>query len=321
MMQTSTRAGPALTTIDESKDEISELEDESWMRESYRGSQYDYVPSKLYEPTAAYINSKFEKDKGATIAKPKPIDPNHHLLQPTAGLMNASWSREDAPPSPNEISPYRVLSMRTGPKDVESKLLEPTTAVMSGKWKSKEERELLESKAADENQSNNTESKKVAKPSERLLVPTVSNEYSRYTSPRPASDTQIWRPSSPRHSSFRSNLSSENDNTLENTSSTTSRKIKETSPHLLELTSALQHAKWKGSQRYTSPPIKISSIPPSERLTELTAANEHGRYRKPDNDVDPRELAWKTVPAKIPSSKSLQNMDESGSLLLFIHFC
>lgn len=166
-------------------------------------NRYSDVPSKLMEPTTAYValkTNKYEKSPTGyeSMALPKEIDPDSHLLTPTTALERGIYRRDEDPEVPElEISDARWMSMRTGPKDVESRLYEPTAAMRNGMWKPKEFLEAEEEIRMEEEAAARGETAKVSRPSERLLEPTLANENARYNKViEPDPREQGWKPNS-----------------------------------------------------------------------------------------------------------------------------
>jgi hypothetical protein len=151
------------------------------------GSKYEHVQSRLLAPTVAHASSKvalLEKEKvdeDIDLSKQiKPINPKSHVLKSTSALVNGSWKKEENPPPKSEVSELRLLSMQTGPKQVESRLFEMTSAAKNSEWKPKEYYEAEEELRREEELAAKANQKKVARVSDRLLLPTAANENARY---------------------------------------------------------------------------------------------------------------------------------------------
>jgi hypothetical protein len=270
----------------------------------------DKVQAKYLEHhTTAYVAAKTTKYQKPTnpydpIAMPKPIDPESHVLTHTSSVRNAAYNKEEELSLEPMVSEYRLLSMQTGPKNVESRLHEPTTAVLASKWKPKDksDKQTTEEGLPDDEASASSpvERKLVRRTSERLLEPTIALEYSKYVKPNePDRRESGWKPAA---GSLKRTPSGNIADEIESQAGPP-LKVKEPSARLLEPTIGLEHAKWKGSSSgyvpWTNKERDVEVVI-SEHLVEPTASNEYGRYVKQENQVDPREVAWKPVNPKVP---------------------
>lgn len=290
-----------------------EMDDIWWDKRSPRNdmlnklpNKYENVESRLFEETTAYAAMKMSKSEKSdafdiTNFSKSFIDPGSHVLQPTFAALQAAWNI--FVPTEQESSELRLHTSKLAPKDVESRLYETTKAAEAARWKPKAEE--------PEEDAYMKPTMKVAKVSERLVQPTAANVHGKYDrASRPMSvDRTVASRSSSRLRTRRTSPSSSEVSTgktcifitydfayttssLESRSTSTSRKVKETSIHLLIPTASVLH----GQYRSPSPQPTFRrdiEVKVSDHLLEPTAAVDHGKYRKQEIDVDPRELGWK----------------------------
>jgi hypothetical protein len=252
--------------------------------------------------TQAFLmkSPRFGKEVVTKIKIPKSISPESHLLQrstrPSRSDRHDSNFESSTNNSESDVTSARRLSMRTGPKDVESRLMHLTASVKAAAWtgpKGPSEEELAEMRWQEE------QAKKepilVVKPSERLLLPTAANEHAAYRKPEEREDAMP---------------------TIDD-----STKVIEVSPRLLQLTTAAESHVYKGPTAFPMWTSKDSPDTPVKlggRLLEGTTSYEKSKYQKQELDIDPRELGWKFYGPKKEDQESTEE-DESRKQLSHHH--